>query len=155
MKVLYVGSLSVDVDPIKQDDVANYLLKKFNCVPAFLPPNHLGKYYDGLCKKQLWPLFHYMLPFSAYCGVGCWAFNINRKGDIGLEYYGRNVVINIMSVGIHMGHTESAMKLAEKEKKFEELKHQFEGKTVLLGAVAQAASKLARKDCSGADLQSC
>ncbi|KAL2487507.1 hypothetical protein Fot_40799 [Forsythia ovata] len=29
--VLYVGSLCVDVDPIEQDDVANYLLEKFNC----------------------------------------------------------------------------------------------------------------------------
>ncbi|KAL2487764.1 hypothetical protein Fot_41056 [Forsythia ovata] len=65
MDVLYVGSLCVDVDPIEQDDVANYLLEKFKCVPAFLPPNILGKYYDGFCKKQLWPLFHYTLPFSA------------------------------------------------------------------------------------------
>ncbi|KAL0443806.1 UNVERIFIED_CONTAM: putative alpha,alpha-trehalose-phosphate synthase [UDP-forming] 7 [Sesamum latifolium] len=65
MEVLYVGSLPVDVDPIEQDDVANYLLEKFKCVPAFLPPNLLAKYYHGFCKKQLWPLFHYMLPFSA------------------------------------------------------------------------------------------
>lgn len=65
MEVLYVGSLRVDVDPIEQDDVAQLLLDRFKCVPAFLPPNNLEKFYDGFCKKQLWPLFHYMLPFSA------------------------------------------------------------------------------------------
>ncbi|VFQ79068.1 unnamed protein product [Cuscuta campestris] len=64
MEVQYVGSLSVDVDPIEQDDVSNYLLEKFKCVPTFLPPNLVEKYYEGFCKKQLWPLFHYMLPFS-------------------------------------------------------------------------------------------
>uniref|UniRef100_UPI001CB9D37B probable alpha,alpha-trehalose-phosphate synthase [UDP-forming] 7 n=1 Tax=Erigeron canadensis TaxID=72917 RepID=UPI001CB9D37B len=65
MEVLYVGSLNVDVDPIEQDDVAQVLLDRFGCVPTFLPPNLMEKYYDGFCKKQLWPLFHYMLPFSA------------------------------------------------------------------------------------------
>ncbi|CAI9266202.1 unnamed protein product [Lactuca saligna] len=65
MEVLYVGSLNVDVDPIEQDDVAQVLLDRFGCVPTFLPPNLIEKFYDGFCKKQLWPLFHYMLPFSA------------------------------------------------------------------------------------------
>ncbi|KAI3515647.1 hypothetical protein L1887_14548 [Cichorium endivia] len=65
MEVLYVGSLTVDVDPIEQDDVAQVLLDRFGCVPTFLPPNLIEKFYDGFCKKQLWPLFHYMLPFSA------------------------------------------------------------------------------------------
>ncbi|XP_060201246.1 probable alpha,alpha-trehalose-phosphate synthase [UDP-forming] 7 [Lycium barbarum] len=64
MEVIYVGSLCVDVDPIEQDDVSNYLLEKFRCVPAFLPPNIVEKYYEGFCKRHLWPLFHYMLPFS-------------------------------------------------------------------------------------------
>ncbi|XP_071685823.1 probable alpha,alpha-trehalose-phosphate synthase [UDP-forming] 7 [Rutidosis leptorrhynchoides] len=65
MEVLYVGSLNVDVDPIEQDDVAQVLLDRFGCVPTFLPPSLMERYYDGFCKKQLWPLFHYMLPFSA------------------------------------------------------------------------------------------
>lgn len=65
MEVQYVGSLCVDVDPIEQDDLATCLLEKFRCVPTFIPPKLLEKYYDGFCKKQLWPLFHYMLPFSA------------------------------------------------------------------------------------------
>ncbi|XP_057450907.1 probable alpha,alpha-trehalose-phosphate synthase [UDP-forming] 7 [Lotus japonicus] len=64
MEILYVGSLRVDIDPAEQDDVSQYLLDKFKCVPTFLPPDVLDKFYDGFCKRQLWPLFHYMLPFS-------------------------------------------------------------------------------------------
>ncbi|KAL1325356.1 hypothetical protein HN51_035419 [Arachis hypogaea] len=64
MEVLYVGSLRVDIDPAEQDDVSQYLLDKFKCVPTFLPADVLAKFYDGFCKRQLWPLFHYMLPFS-------------------------------------------------------------------------------------------
>ncbi|KAL1812751.1 hypothetical protein DCAR_0625002 [Daucus carota subsp. sativus] len=65
MEVLYVGSLSVDVHPIEQDDVSQVLLERFKCAATFLPPNLLEKFYDIFCKRQLWPLFHYMLPFSA------------------------------------------------------------------------------------------
>ncbi|KAF8413709.1 hypothetical protein HHK36_001701 [Tetracentron sinense] len=65
MEVIYIGSLRVDVDVNEQDDVSQILLEKFKCVPAFLPPNILAKYYHGFCKQQLWPLFHYMVPYSA------------------------------------------------------------------------------------------
>ncbi|KAL3821398.1 hypothetical protein ACJIZ3_007303 [Penstemon smallii] len=238
MEVLYVGSLPVDVDPIEQDDVSNYLLEKFKCVPAFLSPTLLAKYYHGFCKKLLWPLFHYMLPFSADHGgrfdrsmweayvtankvfsqkvievlnpeddfvwihdyhlmvlptflrrrfvrlrmgfflhspfpsseiyrslpvreeilkalllsdlIGFHTFDYARhflsccsrmlgleyqskRGYIGLDYYGRTVGIKIMPVGIHMGHIETVIRQADKELKVEELKRQFEGKTVLLG----------------------
>ncbi|XWS18539.1 hypothetical protein CRYUN_Cryun32bG0053500 [Craigia yunnanensis] len=68
MVVLYVGSLKVDVDPNEQEDVSQLLLDRFNCVPAFLPPDILTKFYHGFCKQHLWPLFHYMLPFSANHG---------------------------------------------------------------------------------------
>ncbi|KAI3956645.1 hypothetical protein MKW92_035617 [Papaver armeniacum] len=65
MEVLYVGSLKVDVDVNEQDDVSQILLERFKCVPAFLPPDILAKFYHGFCKLHLWPLFHYMLPLSA------------------------------------------------------------------------------------------
>ncbi|KAF9621580.1 hypothetical protein IFM89_023154 [Coptis chinensis] len=65
MEVIYVGSLKVDVDVSEQDDVAQILLERFKSVPAFLPPDILAKFYHGFCKQQLWPLFHYMLPYSA------------------------------------------------------------------------------------------
>ncbi|KAM1008377.1 hypothetical protein ACFX19_004896 [Malus domestica] len=68
MEVLYVGSLSVEVDSNEQDDVSALLLDRFKCVPAFLPPDILSKFYHGFCKQHLWPLFHYMLPFSATHG---------------------------------------------------------------------------------------
>nr|AAX16014.1 trehalose-6-phosphate synthase [Ginkgo biloba]AAX16015.1 trehalose-6-phosphate synthase [Ginkgo biloba] len=64
MEVVYVGSLKVEVDLSEQDDVAQILLENFKCVPAFLPPELLTKFYHGFCKQQLWPLFHYMLPLS-------------------------------------------------------------------------------------------
>lgn len=68
MEVLYVGSLKVEVDSSEQDDVSQLLLDRFKCVPAFLPPDILSKYYHGFCKQHLWPLFHYMLPYSASHG---------------------------------------------------------------------------------------
>ncbi|XP_027158329.1 probable alpha,alpha-trehalose-phosphate synthase [UDP-forming] 7 [Coffea eugenioides] len=68
MEVIYVGSLRVEVDSSEQDDVSQLLLDRFKCVPAFLPPDILAKYYHGFCKQHLWPLFHYMLPFSASHG---------------------------------------------------------------------------------------
>ncbi|KAG5375674.1 hypothetical protein IGI04_040270 [Brassica rapa subsp. trilocularis] len=64
MEVLYVGSLSRDVDSHEQEHAAQILLEKFKCVPTFLPPDLRSKYYDRFCKRQLWSLFHYMLPFS-------------------------------------------------------------------------------------------
>ncbi|CAM8979616.1 unnamed protein product [Rhodiola kirilowii] len=68
MEVLYVGSLRMDVDVNEQDDVSQLLLERFKCVPAFLPADISEKFYDGFCKQHLWPLFHYMLPFSAAHG---------------------------------------------------------------------------------------
>ncbi|KAM7265552.1 hypothetical protein ACFE04_003235 [Oxalis oulophora] len=238
MEVLYVGSLKVEVDVSEQDDVSQLLLDRFKCVPAFLPPDILSKFYHGFCKQHLWPLFHYMLPFSSNHGgrfdrslweayvaankifsqrvievinpeddfvwihdyhlmvlptflrrkfnrlrmgfflhspfpsseiyrtlpvreeilkallnsdlIGFHTFDYARhflsccsrmlgleyqskRGYIGLEYYGRTVGIKIMPVGIHMGQVESVLRLADKEWRVNELKQQFEGKTVLLG----------------------
>ncbi|XP_041990316.1 probable alpha,alpha-trehalose-phosphate synthase [UDP-forming] 7 [Salvia splendens] len=238
MEVLYVGSLPVDVDPIEQEDVANHILEKFKCVPAFVPPSLLDDYYHGFCKKQLWPLFHYMLPFSADHGgrfdrsqweayilvnrmyyqkvievlipeedfvwihdyhlmvlptflrrsfvclkmgfflhspfpsseiyrslpvreeilkallntdiIGFHTFDYARhflsccsrmlgieyqskRGYIGLDYYGRTIGIKIMPVGIHIGHLQTVLRQADRELKAQELKQQFEGKTVFLG----------------------
>ncbi|CAO2832284.1 unnamed protein product [Amaranthus hypochondriacus] len=238
MEVLYVGSLKVEVDVNEQDDVSQILLDKFKCVPAFLPPDIHFKFYNGFCKHHLWPLFHYMLPFTASHGgrfdrslweayvsankifsqrvievinpeddyvwihdyhlmvlptflrrrfiklrmgfflhspfpsseiyrtlpvreeilkallnadlIGFHTFDYARhflsccsrmlgleykskRGYIGLEYYGRTVGIKIMPVGIHMGQIESVLRHADKEWRLQELKQQFEGKTVLLG----------------------
>ncbi|KAL5544241.1 hypothetical protein UlMin_008025 [Ulmus minor] len=63
-KVIYVGSLKVDVDTSEQDEVSQKLLEEFNCVPTFLPPDIQKKFYHGFCKQYLWPVLHYMLPMS-------------------------------------------------------------------------------------------
>ncbi|KAL9257758.1 putative alpha,alpha-trehalose-phosphate synthase [UDP-forming] 7 [Drosera capensis] len=238
IEVIYVGSLRVDVDVEEQDDVSQVLLERFKSVPAFLPPDIHNKFYHGFCKNHLWPLFHYMLPFSASHGgrfdrslweayvaankifsqrvievinpeddyvwihdyhlmvlptflrrrfvklrmgfflhcpfpsselyrtlpvreeilkallnadlIGFHTFDYARhflsccsrmmgleykskRGYIGLEYYGRTVGIKIMPVGVHRGQIESVLRYAEKERRVQELKQQFEGMTVLLG----------------------
>ncbi|XP_076941121.1 putative alpha,alpha-trehalose-phosphate synthase [UDP-forming] 7 [Bidens hawaiensis] len=73
MEVVYVGSIRAEVDPSEQDDVAQMLLERFKCVPAFIPESVLDKYYNGFCKQYLWPLFHYRLPFDgARFDRTCW-----------------------------------------------------------------------------------
>ncbi|GER52088.1 trehalose phosphate synthase [Striga asiatica] len=69
VEVVYVGSLSVEIEPADQDDVAQLLLDKFKCVPTFLPLDLINKFYHGFCKHYLWPLFHYMLPLTPSHGV--------------------------------------------------------------------------------------
>ncbi|KAK2985276.1 hypothetical protein RJ640_009789 [Escallonia rubra] len=69
VEVVYVGCLSVDVDPREQDEVAQLLLDKFRCVPTFLPPDIQVNFYHGFCKHYLWPLFHYMLPVTGSHGA--------------------------------------------------------------------------------------
>ncbi|XP_073115131.1 probable alpha,alpha-trehalose-phosphate synthase [UDP-forming] 7 isoform X2 [Elaeis guineensis] len=64
MEVFYVGSLHVNVDCHEEDGVAQSLLEHFKCIPTFLRRGLLQEFYRRFCKQQLWPLFHYMLPFS-------------------------------------------------------------------------------------------
>ncbi|XP_073014256.1 alpha,alpha-trehalose-phosphate synthase [UDP-forming] 6-like [Typha latifolia] len=64
MDFVYVGCLRDEIPASDQDEVSQILLETFKCVPAFLPPDLLARYYHGFCKQHLWPLFHYMLPLS-------------------------------------------------------------------------------------------
>lgn len=68
VETIYIGCLKEEIDPNEQDDVAQYLLDNFKCVPTFLPPELFSKFYHGFCKQHLWPLFHYMLPLSPDLG---------------------------------------------------------------------------------------
>lgn len=68
VEVIYIGCLKEEIDVSEQDDVAQYLLDTFKCVPTFLPPDLFSKFYHGFCKQHLWPLFHYMLPLSPDLG---------------------------------------------------------------------------------------
>ncbi|KAL2482834.1 hypothetical protein Fot_44278 [Forsythia ovata] len=69
VEFVYVGCLRVEIDPLEQEEVAQFLYEKFKCVPTFLPSNLMNKFYHGFCKHYLWPLFHYMLPFTPDHGV--------------------------------------------------------------------------------------
>uniref|UniRef100_UPI001CB965B2 probable alpha,alpha-trehalose-phosphate synthase [UDP-forming] 11 n=1 Tax=Erigeron canadensis TaxID=72917 RepID=UPI001CB965B2 len=66
---VFVGSLSVDIHPSEQEEVAQMLLEKFQCVPTFLNLEVQNNYYHGFCKHYLWPTFHYMLPITRTSGV--------------------------------------------------------------------------------------
>lgn len=238
VEVVYVGSLNVEIDACDQDQVAQVLLDKFNCVPTFIPVDIKIMFYHGFCKHYLWPLFHYRLAMTENLGVrfdsskwksyvsankifadrvsevlnpdhdyvwiqdyhllilptflrkrfhrvklgfflhspfptseiyralpvrdeilrgllncdlvGFHTFDYARhflsccsrllgleykskRGYIGLDYYGRNVNIKILPVGIHMGQIESVKALVDTGKKVKELRERFEGKFVMLG----------------------
>ncbi|KAL2939777.1 putative alpha alpha-trehalose-phosphate synthase [UDP-forming] 11 [Bienertia sinuspersici] len=66
--VLYIGCLRVEIDPSEQEEISQYLLDKFKCLPVFLPPDIQNKFYHGFCKHYLWPLFHYKLPLTSNHG---------------------------------------------------------------------------------------
>ncbi|XP_062206865.1 probable alpha,alpha-trehalose-phosphate synthase [UDP-forming] 7 [Phragmites australis] len=65
MEVLFVGTLRADVPVADQDEVSQALLDRFRCAPVFLPDYLNERFYHRFCKRYLWPLFHYMLPFSS------------------------------------------------------------------------------------------
>lgn len=77
--------------------------------------------------------FDYARHFLSCCSRMLGIEYESKRGYIGLEYYGRNVTIKIMPVGIHMGQLRTGLNLPETEKKIAELNEQFKGKTVLLG----------------------
>ncbi|CAN6478984.1 unnamed protein product [Victoria cruziana] len=68
VEVIYVGCLKEDIPLSEQDEISQYLLETFKCVPAFISPDLFSRFYHGFCKQQLWPLFHYMLPLSPDLG---------------------------------------------------------------------------------------
>lgn len=77
--------------------------------------------------------FDYARHFLSCCSRMLGISYQSKRGYIGLEYYGRNVSIKILPVGIHMGQLQSVLELPETEVKVAELHEQFRGKTVLLG----------------------
>ncbi|KAL8226271.1 hypothetical protein R6Q59_000186 [Mikania micrantha] len=56
-----------------------------------------------------------------------------KRGYILLEYCGRSIGIKIKPSGIHVGQLESYLRQPDTRLMIQELKRQFEGKTVLLG----------------------
>uniref|UniRef100_A0ACD5VR01 Uncharacterized protein n=1 Tax=Avena sativa TaxID=4498 RepID=A0ACD5VR01_AVESA len=65
MEVLFVGGVRTEVPAAEQDEVAQALYDRFRCAAVFLPESLHDRFYHSFCKRTLWPLFHYMLPFTA------------------------------------------------------------------------------------------
>lgn len=48
-----------------QDKVSE-ILEERQCKPVFLSESEYEKYYNGLCNKAIWPLFHYFYQYARY-----------------------------------------------------------------------------------------
>ncbi|KAA8522029.1 hypothetical protein F0562_012657 [Nyssa sinensis] len=77
--------------------------------------------------------FDYARHFLSCCSRMLGLSYQSKRGYIGLEYYGRNVSIKILPVGIHMGQLQSVLDLPDTESKVSELRDHFRGQIVLLG----------------------
>jgi len=49
----------------EQDQISD-ILNKRQCKPVFLTESEYEKYYNGLCNKAIWPLFHYFYQYALY-----------------------------------------------------------------------------------------
>ncbi|XP_039784132.1 probable alpha,alpha-trehalose-phosphate synthase [UDP-forming] 11 [Panicum virgatum] len=64
--VTYIGTLpaSAESKVVPSDELDGYLLERFSCLPVHLDDDRHAEFYDGFCKRYLWPLLHYVLPFT-------------------------------------------------------------------------------------------
>jgi len=62
--VMFIGQLGIDIEGRYQDEVFSTCLSQFNCAPVFLPLSIKDRFYKGMCKQIMWPMFHYVLPMS-------------------------------------------------------------------------------------------
>ncbi|RKO91617.1 glycosyltransferase family 20-domain-containing protein [Blyttiomyces helicus] len=66
------------------DSLTDELLERKSCIPVFLSQTEASGHYEGYCKRDLWPLFHYILWESATDGSEegkCWSHycSVNQK----------------------------------------------------------------------------
>ncbi|XP_072147440.1 LOW QUALITY PROTEIN: probable alpha,alpha-trehalose-phosphate synthase [UDP-forming] 8 [Setaria viridis] len=64
--VTYIGTLPASVESkiVPSDELNDYLMENFSCLPVHLDGGRHAEFYDGFCKRYLWPLLHYLLPFT-------------------------------------------------------------------------------------------
>jgi trehalose 6-phosphate synthase/phosphatase len=63
--VVFVGALPSAAASISaSEELEADLLARFGCSPVFLDPGLHKDFYDGFCKRYLWPMLHYLLPFT-------------------------------------------------------------------------------------------
>ncbi|CAD6265330.1 unnamed protein product [Miscanthus lutarioriparius] len=74
--VVFVGALPSAAASIPaSEELAADLLARFVCSPVFLEPSLHTNFYDGFCKHYLWPMLHYLLPFTPSSSGGGLSFN--------------------------------------------------------------------------------
>ncbi|XP_062198784.1 probable alpha,alpha-trehalose-phosphate synthase [UDP-forming] 8 [Phragmites australis] len=62
--VTFIGTLPASAI-IPSDELDDYLMENFSCLPVHLDgERHTGFYY-GFCKHYLWPLLHHLLPLAS------------------------------------------------------------------------------------------
>lgn len=238
--VLHIGTLPPPATEAASDELCNYLLANFSCLPVYLPADLHRRFYHGFCKHYLWPLLHYLLPltpsslgglpfdralyhsflsanrafadrltevlspdddlvwihdyhllalptflrkrfprakvgfflhspfpsseifrtipvredllrallnadlvgfhtfdyarhFLSACSRVLGLSNRSRRGYIGIEYFGRTVVVKILSVGIDMGQLRAVLPLPETVAKANEIADKYRGRQLMLG----------------------
>jgi len=64
ISIVFIGQLSVEIEPSEQEAVSHSLMARLGCTPVFLSATVKDRFYKGMCKQIMWPLFHYVLPMS-------------------------------------------------------------------------------------------
>ncbi|WVZ78127.1 hypothetical protein U9M48_025889, partial [Paspalum notatum var. saurae] len=64
--VTFVGTLPASVGSTiaPSDELDDYLLRNFSCLPVHLHADLHADFYHGFCKRYLWPRLHYLLPHT-------------------------------------------------------------------------------------------
>lgn len=56
---IWVGWPGGAVPPEREAEVTAAALRDRHCLPVYVPPREMDKFYHGFCNRTLWPLFHY------------------------------------------------------------------------------------------------
>lgn len=73
------GLIQNRINQEEQDIISKILEERF-CKPVFLSKSEYEKYYNGLCNRALWPLFHYFYQYANYENNEWKAYTqVNRK----------------------------------------------------------------------------
>ncbi|CAO2033913.1 unnamed protein product [Urochloa humidicola] len=81
-RVTYVGTLPTSAASAiaPSDELDDYLLHTFSCLPVHLNAALHSSFYDGFCKRYLWPLLHYLRPPFTPAGAGNLRFDGGEYG---------------------------------------------------------------------------
>ncbi|XP_062193000.1 probable alpha,alpha-trehalose-phosphate synthase [UDP-forming] 9 [Phragmites australis] len=72
---------------------------------------------------------HFLSSCSRLLGIS----NHSHRGCIGIDYFGRNVVVKILSVGVDMGHLREVLSFPETAAKAKEIATKYMGRQLFLG----------------------